>query len=45
MRMFRWAFVGVVALMLGSGFALLSGSMFLGAVPTVGILLIAAYLL
>ena len=44
MRIFRWALVGAAALMLGLGFALLSGSVFLAAVPTVGVILIAAYL-
>lgn len=42
MRIFRWAFVGVAALMLGLGSALLSGSVLLAAVLTVGVLLIAA---
>ena len=44
MRILGWMLAGMVALLLGSGFAFLSGSLILGAVPAVSVLLIAVYL-
>ena len=44
MRILGWTLAGLVALLLGSGFAFLSGSLIMGAVPAVSVLLIAAYL-
>ena len=44
MTILGWTLAGVVALLLGSGFAFLSGSLILGAVPAVSVLLITAYL-
>ncbi len=43
MRILGWTFAGLVALLPGSGFALLSGSVILDAVPAVSVLLITAY--
>lgn len=44
MRILRWTFAGLVALLLGSGFTFLSGSWILGAVPAGSVLLVTAYL-
>ena len=44
MGIWSWTFAGLAALLLGSGFAFLSGSLLLGAVPAVSVLLVAAYL-
>ncbi|QIN79066.1 hypothetical protein GBA65_11645 [Rubrobacter marinus] len=44
MGILRWAFAGLVALLVGLGFAVLTGSVLLAAVPAAGALLIAAYL-
>ncbi len=44
MGILRWPFAGLVAVLVGLGFAVLTQSVFLAAVPAAGALLIAAYL-